>query len=283
MNKPMRTIDRTNQYDEAWMNVNAIFQNGMTSTGKVTGIETIDDKNRAVPCLTVLVEGSIKGIIPAQEIDEGMEMKDSIKFQRYMRNLVGNNVPFKILKVDRRDEPGVCILSRKRALVEIRKATWEAVNEGDVVDAQVTDVLSHNARLEIGGVEVTLHATEVAHGWIGDVRDHLRVGDEIEVKVIKVDLEKKQLHVSRKVTLSDLWEDVSDMFKVGNEYLGTITGIKDYGVFVNLKDNVDALLPLPSSAIVRKKMDVGQEALIKVLKINTDKRQIQGRILKIIL
>src|SRR5699024_9691089 len=111
---------------------------------------------------------------------------------------------------------------------------WERLELGAKVLGVVQRVGLNNAVVDIGGIESRLVIQELDYGWCDDMRDELSSGDPIWLKVTHLDKEKKTVQISRKATLENPWKTVSDRYKVGAEYLGTISGVAKFGNFIKL-------------------------------------------------
>lgn len=248
-----------------WPEIYAARQNSTIMQEMATAVETHWLDGEDIPCLVVML-GNIKGLIPLQE--SGCEKKDQL------RKLVGQIVAFKVITFDRDEE--LVLLSRSRALEHMARVTWERLEKGQVRTAVARAVYPKTAELDIGGILVTLPVEEFSWGWTDDMRDHLQEGDAFDVKITKVDKENKQVSVSLKELLPCPWPDAATRYQEGNEYLGTVSGIEEFGIFVNLEPGVDALAPQMKFGAPQK----GDRVLVRIYKIRPAEHKINARIIK---
>ena len=281
----------TKSFDEAhWQEVYQAYQNKRIIKGEVSAIETVElkqgDKNQQNElCMIVYFGDTIKGIIPA--VESGIMDKTgknpetgAIRLKASMSNLMGRSVVFKVKIIDRQNS--IVLLSRKDALEHMKGITWKKIKVDDTVNAIVRRVNPYIAVLNIGGIEAMLPAKEMSHGWVWDARELLKVDDNIQVKITELDKDNNKLTVSLKAILSDKWPQAIMKYAKGGEYLGKVSGIKEYGVFINLESSVDALIRLPKSEKTLAKMRTGMKVSIRISDIDNKQRRIQGTLVKIL-
>lgn len=247
-----------------WQEIYAARQNGTILQGELIGIESPEpDKTYGI-----VQVGFVNGYLPMQEA--GNEVKNINQF----RSLIGNKIVFKVTNLLREEEQFVA--SRKQALEQMQETTWKRLKKDQEVIAVVRDVRMKTVRLEIGGVTVKMPAEEYDHKFVNDLRDELKVGDHLQVKVLSVDSEKKEVKVSAKALKENIWDDIAKHLRVKGEYAGTITGIAEFGIFINIRGNVDALAP----HLKFDKFKKGDKVLIRLLEIQPKKQHIRAKIIR---
>lgn len=270
-----KTFEET---EEFWMEIYAAYQNKSIVQRVVSAIEEHagpDGEN--TPCMIVKWGDSIKGIIPAPLSSITGATPTIVKNK--MRKMVGKNVVFKIKNIDRENK--LCLLSRSEAKEEMQERAWKKIKAGIIVPAVVREVTDKVVKVNIGGIDTIIPASELSHGWIHNLRSKFKVGDTFDVKVKEVNKEEKSLRVSLKDLLKDPWEKVPEKYVVEGEYLGRITNIEEFGVFVNLENGVDVLLAMPKNDFTRNLMTEGGEALVRITKIDLNKSRIYGRLVRV--
>lgn len=262
----------TDLYDDGWQKLYAALQNRFIIEAPVVGIDETDEGEPAL----LVDAGPVRCLVPLSE--SGVEEADNPRLTlARMRRLVGMTEPFRVRRVDRKN--GVAYLSRREALEQMAEAAWRSLEEGKVLDAVVRGKTPRGVRLEVSGIQVVMPYSEATWGWPGSARASIHIGDVIRVKVTACDPEAKKLSVSAKALIPDPWPTVPERYRVGpgHEYLGTVTGVADYGVFVNLEPGVDTLaLHLPT--VVPRP---GQKAVVRILEIRPEKREMRSRLLRI--
>lgn len=251
------------EYDKDWQEIIGARQNNTILQAYATGIEKTLDKE----CLIVQV-GRVRGLIP---IDfSGCEKLEQL------RKLVGTKVAFKVLNYDR--ENNLFTASRKAALEHMANVTWSRVEEGQILMSVVRDVMPWGIKVDIGGVQVEIPIDEVDYGWIDDMHEKVKVGDHLRVKVTELDKENKTIKVSAKQAKPSPWPECAKRYQEMSEYVGRVSGVREYGVFVNLEPGVDALCNHLKFEHVRK----NDRVLMRVLKVDPQKEQIRGRIVRVL-
>lgn len=251
------------QHQESWEKVYQARQNRSIMKAELRGTETHADKL----CGVVLI-GHIKGIIPLEL--SGYEKDHQLK------DAVGQDIYFKVLQLDRSEETFVG--SRKDAIDHLQGITMDMVKVGMVVEALIVRVNNRSLVLDIGAVETDLRVEDVAYEWIDSLHDRFSTGDAIRVKVTAIDEDKKKLAVSSKELLSNPWPDCTKRFQKNCEYTGRVSGVVEYGVFVNLEPGVDVLCRQPAPTVGRVKK--GQKVKVRIKNVHTEEQKIDGIIKK---
>lgn len=247
-----------------WQEIYAARQNGTILQGELIGIETPEPEKT----YGVVQVGFVRGYLPMQEAGE------EIKSVKQFRTLIGSKIAFKVTNLLREEEQFVA--SRKEALEQMQSNTWKRLKVGQEVLGIVRDVRMKTVRLEMGGVTVKMPAEEYDHKFVNDLRDELKAGDHMKVKVIALDAENRSVKVSAKALKDNLWDDIAKHLRVKGEYVGTITGIVEFGIFVNIRGNVDALTPHLQFDRFKK----GDRVLIRLLKIHPKTQRIEAKIVR---
>jgi len=140
-------------------------------------------------------------------------------------------------------------------------------------------VADYGAFVDIGGVDGLLHVSEMSWKRVADPRDIVKEGDKIEVKVLKIDLERGRVSLGLKQVKGDPWVKVAEQFPVGAVLKGKVVSVADFGAFVELAEGIEGLVHVSqlSDKRVARAQDVvrvGDELRVKVLKVNPQERRI---------
>lgn len=249
--------------DENWKKVYGAYQNQTILQAPITGIETQLNKQCAVVSL-----GNIRGYIPLEFT--------GVENVRQLRSMTGQNIAFKVLNYDR--EAGIFTASRKQAIEQMAGITLKKIGEGQVIFAVARQVTQTFVRADIGGIEVRIPIEDISYGWIDDLTEKVKVGDHLKVMVLEIDEENQKVQVSAKAVQENPWPTCAGRYLEGNEYVGTVSGVREYGVFVNLEPGVDSLSRHMKFQNVRK----GDRVLVRVLETDVNKQQIRARITRIL-
>ncbi len=242
--------------------------------------ETIDvspyDANRGG--LLIELEG-VRGFLPVSQLSAehyprvGGADKDEI-LQR-LNSLIGKSLSVRILDADRKSNK--LIFSEKEAIKEGLAERFEKLKVGDTVSGVVTGVVDFGAFVNVSGIEGLVHISEISWERVNNPGDYVKVGDNIEAKIIAID--KDRLSLSMKQLQEDPWLKEVDDFKSGQEVEGTVTRITPFGAFVQISPAVEALVHVSElgdgdGADPEKVFTLNERKTFTVLEIDKDNRKI---------
>lgn len=222
--------------------------------------------------LEVDVNG-LRGFLPVGQIDYNRVEDPAVYLNEKLRVVVTEANPReRNLVVSRRE-----LIEQERA--EQREKTWASLEEGQVRHGIVRSVKDYGAFVDLGGVDGLLHVGEMSWARISDPSGLLKVGQEVDVKVLKIDRENKKLSLGLKQLTPSPWDLVEDKYERGMTVKGKVTRLMDFGAFVELEPGVEGLIHVSelSPTRVRKIADVvqpGQEIEVRVLKVEPDAKRI---------
>ena len=228
--------------------------------GKVKGGFTVELMN-----IKAFLPGSLVDVRPTKETDY----------------IEGKVLEFKIIKMDK--VRNNIVLSRKAVLMDQNSSPEEVAEkytEGKKVTGFIKNLTDYGAFIDLGGIDGLLHITDISWKRINHPSELLRVGDEIEVIVLKFDTEKNRVSLGMKQLLDDPWDKIPEKLEVGTSYNGVVANIADYGVFVDLGDNVEGLVRTSELNWTNKNINpnkvvnLGDEIQVKVIEIDNEKRRV---------
>lgn len=216
-----------------------------------------------------------KAFMPASQVD--------IRPLPDISVLLGEKFPCKILEL--RKEKGRIVLSRKAALLEergrMREQLLTELQVGQTRTATITSIQQYGAFADLGGVDGLIHIGDLSHERIKDAGQAVKVGDVVEVRILKIDRNAKPVKISlgRKQTLSDPAVRAMDELVEGAEVTGTVTRLTDFGAFMQLSPGVEGLIHVSEVAHERiptpaKVLRVGEVVQCKVLGIDRERKRI---------
>jgi small subunit ribosomal protein S1 len=198
-----------------------------------------------------------------------------------MEKLVEQEIRCRITKLDAADED--LVVDRRIVLEEEEQATkdrrYSEVKEGNVVMATVRSLTDYGAFVDIGGVDALLHVGDISWSRINKAADVLTVDQQVEVKILKIDAEKRRVAVGMKQLLPQPWDSVPAKYKVGERVRGTVTRVTDFGAFIELEPGVEGLIHVSEMSWVkkvRKPSDLvkpGETVEAVILGINPEERR----------
>jgi small subunit ribosomal protein S1 len=222
---------------QVWDELNSAYQNGSPIKGRVLSV--------IKGGLTVDI-GGVTAFLPGSQIDT--------KPVQNLGQMVGQTLEVKIIKMN--SGRGNIVLSR-RVLLEHKQSakkeeTLAALAEGQLVSGVVKNITDYGAFVDLGGIDGLLHITDMSWGRINHPSDLLKVGDTIEVKVLKYDREKQKVSLGIKQKSPDPWLAVSEKYPVGTKVHGKVVSLTDYGAFVELENGVEGLVHVSEMSWTQK-------------------------------
>jgi small subunit ribosomal protein S1 len=206
--------------------------------------------------------GGLRGFVPASQISlsRRSEMTGDTPEQRWSR-MIGQPIDVCVIEIDR--ERRRLILSERQASTETRESVKERVieelKEGETRTGRVTSLADFGAFVNINGADGLVHLSEISWDHIQHPSEALKVGQEVKVKVISIDREKKRIGLSIRQLQSDPWDQKAANFQVGQLVEGTITRLTKFGAFARLTDDVEGLIHI--SEISEKRIEHPKEVL----------------------
>ena len=214
-------------YAQAWAQLNDAKVQGDTILAKVVSVVKGG----------VLVDvADLKGFIPSSQLRTGAPFD----------GLMDQKIEVKVLEAD--PKKGKLILSQRSAVAEQRNQVVDNIlselSEDMVVKGEVVRIADFGAFVDINGIDGLLPISEISWSRIKHPSDVLKLGDIIEVKIIKIDTELKRISLSLKRMTEDPWTQVEGQFSEGQVVTGTVNKVTGFGAFINIFPGVEALLPV---------------------------------------
>ncbi len=202
--------------------------------------------------------------------------------QAEMEKLVGQDIVCRIIKLDTQEED--VVVDRRAVLEEEEKKAREKLlselQAGAVVKGTVRSLMDYGAFVDIGGVDGLLHVADISWGRVNKPADVLKVGDEVDVQILKVDPGKRRVSLGMKQLMPDPWSLAGEKYSVGQRVRGIVSRVADFGAFVELEPGLEGLIhmvDLTWNRKVRKPSDVVKPAdtvEVVVLQVNPAERRI---------
>ena len=171
-----------------------------------------------------------------------------------LEKLVGVEIACRITKLDVTDED--VVVDRRVVLEEqargLSQARREALKEGDTVTGTVRTLAPYGAFVDLGGVDGLLHISDISHARVAKVEDVLATGQELQVKILKIDPETKKISLGLKQLQAEPWETAPERFVAGQRITGTVTRLTDFGAFVEIEPGVEGLIHISEMAWGKK-------------------------------
>lgn len=196
--------------------------------------------------------------------------------------LEGKSLEFKVIKID--EKRNNVVVSR-RAVVESesseeRDALIKSLQEGALVKGMVKNLTEYGAFLDLGGIDGLLHITDMSWKRVRNPAEVVKIGDELEVRVLKFDRDKNRVSLGLKQTGEDPWLNLARRYPNGARLRGRVTNLADYGCFVELEEGVEGLVHVSEMDWTNKNVHpsrlvhAGQEVDVMILDIDQERRRI---------
>lgn len=246
--------------------------------------------------------GSLRAFCPSSQLDI-RRVDDPASF-------AGQKLTFKVLRIEEGAGKRPNVVLSRRALMEEEASARAAeargkLKVGQVVRGRVSSIQAYGAFVDLGGIEGLLHVSEISHSRTAHPNELLKVGEEIEVQILKIETgspaaaptaggdakgkgprsdsaaKTERISLSRKSLESDPWRDAASRFPEGTELKARVTRLETFGAFVELAPGLDGLLhvsELPSDGRrlkhARDGAQLGQELEVRVSKVELDRRRV---------
>ena len=210
------------------------------------------DKTTIVGTVTAVVKGGlsvdvgVRAFMPAS--------RSGARDAAEMEKLVEQEIRCRVIKLDAAEED---VVVDRRAVAEeeeqaVKGRRYSEVKEGDTVSGTVRSLTAYGAFVDIGGVDALLHVGDISLGRINNPADVLSIGQQIEVKVLKIDPERRRISVGMKQLQPYPWDSVPGKYKVGERVRGTVTRVMDFGAFVELEPGIEGMIHVSEMSWVKK-------------------------------
>jgi len=248
-----------------WTRLEEAFNKSEIVTGVITG--------RVKGGFTVEIE-NVRAFLPGSLVD--------VRPVRDTSYLEGKPLEFKVIKLDQKRNN---VVVSRRAVVEQefsaeRSALMDNLQEGAVVRGTGKNLTDYGAFVDLGGIDGLLHITDMAWKRVKHPSEVVKVGDEVEVRILKFDRERSRVSLGLKQLGADPWQNIARRYPPNTRVFGKVTNIADYGAFVEIEDGVEGLVHVSEMDWTNKNVNpakvvhTGQEVEVMVLDVDEERRRI---------
>jgi small subunit ribosomal protein S1 len=214
--------------------------------------EAFAHKTAVVGTVTAVVKGGltvdvgVRAFMPAS--------RSGVRDAAEMEKLVGQEITCRITKLDVTDED---VVVDRRVIAEeearsLAQGRYSAMKEGDIVSGTVRSLAAYGAFVDLGGLDGLLHISDISHSRVTTPEDVLSVGQELRLKVLKIDAENRRISLGLKQLEPEPWDSAAEKYKVGQRITGTVTRLMDFGAFVELEPGIEGLVHVSEMSWVKK-------------------------------
>ena len=251
------------EYERAWISVEEKFNNGENVEGEVIEV---------VKCGLILDIG-LRGFLPASLVD--------LRRVKDLSTYIHSTLEARVIEMDRNRNN--VVLSRRVVLEEGRKAERAEVlaklAKGMHLKGVVSSIVDFGAFVDLGGIDGLVHISELSWSHVNHPSEVVKVGQEVEVEVLDVDMSRERISLGLKQTTEDPWRTLVKNYPVGSIVEGTVTKLVPFGAFVELGDGIEGLVHISEMAsrhvdVPSQVSNVGDPVQVKVMDIDMDRRRI---------
>ncbi|HMG33134.1 MAG TPA: 30S ribosomal protein S1 [Blastocatellia bacterium] len=250
---------------QSWERLRHANQTQETITGRVV--------ERIKGGLKVDLDG-VPAFLPGSQID--------VRPVRNLEAFLGQHIEVRVIKLNRKR--GNVVVSRKAVIEETvgkKKAeTLSNIEEGVILEGVVKNITDYGAFIDLGGIDGLLHIIDMSWGRIQSPTEVVKVGESVQVKVLKFDREKERISLGYKQLLPDPWQSVAERFPKGSRVNGKVVSLTDYGAFIEIEPGVEGLVHVTEMTWSKrlkhpsKLLSIGQEVEAVVLDADSNNRRI---------
>ena len=251
------------EYERAWIQVEDKFKAGEVVTGEV--IEVVKGG--------LILDIGLRGFLPASLVD--------LRRVKDLSAYLGTEIEARVIEMDRNRNN--VVLSRRVLLEEGRKneraEILEKLSKGMRLKGTVSSIVDFGAFVDLGGIDGLIHISELSWSHVNHPSEVVKVGEEVEVEVLDVDLQRERISLGLKQTTEDPWTKLVETYPVGTVVDGKVTKIVPFGAFIELGANVEGLVHISEMAMKHidspaQVVHVGDTVKVKVMDVNVERRRI---------
>ena len=251
------------EYERAWIRVEEKFKAGENVTGEV--IEVVKGG--------LILDIGLRGFLPASLVD--------LRRVKDLDMYLGTEIEARVIEMDRNRNN--VVLSRRVLLEEGRKHERAEIlgklAKGMRLKGTVSSIVDFGAFVDLGGIDGLVHISELSWNHVNHPSEVVKVGDEVEVEVLDVDLQRERISLGLKQTTPDPWLKLVESYPVGSIVDGKVTKIVPFGAFVELGNGIEGLVHISEMAnkhieTPAQVVKVGQDAKVKVMDVNSERRRV---------
>jgi len=228
-----------------------------------------------------VIFGKLRGFVPASHLSSLPREMSPDERKAQLATYVGKTIPVKIVEVDRKRRRLIMSerAARRRWQREHRKQLLDDIQVGEIRQGAVRSLSEFGAFVDLGGADGLVHISELAWFPVAHPSEVLKVGQVVDVKVLRIDKQRERVGLSLKRVQPDPWSHIDELYEPNQLVEAVVTRVTDFGAFVRLRSGVEGLLHVSEMADIRPDhpqslVSPGDLLLLRVLRIEPDRRRI---------
>lgn len=258
--------------EQDWLRAQNLMESGQAWEGEANGY------NKGG---LIIPFGYLRGFLPSSQLSDfprGISREERIS---RLAAMVGQELLLKVIEVDRSRQR--LIFSERMAEEERQKRErerfFESLQEGQVRRGVVSSLCDFGAFVDLGGVEGLIHISELSWDRVRNPREMFKVGDNLEVYILRIDRGQKRIGLSLKRLEPEPWTTVGERYKVGQLVEGVVTNVTDFGAFARIEPGVEGLIHISELSPIRighpsEVVKEGDVLLLRIIKLDGEKRRL---------
>ena len=248
-----------------WRSLNKAYDNEEIITGKII---------RRIKGGMIVDLGTVQAFLPGSQLD----VRPITDFDIY----VDKDIDLRIVKLN--ESRKNIVVSHKlileESLIEQREALFQEIEIGSIMEGRVKNITDFGVFVDLGGIDGLLHITDLSWGRVNHPSEIVELNDEITVKVIEYDAERKRVSLGLKQLTPHPWEEVEIKYPIGTTVKGTIVSLTNYGAFIEIESGVEGLIHVSEISWTRhiknpsEEYSMGDIIEAKVISIDVEERKI---------
>ena len=222
----------------------------------------------------LLVDIGVPVFLPASQVD--------VRRPSDLSEFIGKTIRAEVIKIDR--ERRNIVISRRKVIErernEVRSKLMEGLTEGAIIKGTVTNIADFGAFIDLGGIDGLLHITDMSWGRVNHPSEMVKPGEEIEVKVLRIDREREKIALGLKQKDASPWDGVEESYPLNSRVKGKVVSLVSYGAFIELTEGIEGLVHVSEMSWTRRinhpseMLEPGEDIEVVVLDINREKHEI---------
>ena len=248
-----------------WQNLREAYDNEEVITGRII---------RRIKGGMIVDLGVVQAFLPGSQLD----VRPITDFDLYL----DKEIDLRIVKLNEARKN--IVVSHKliieESLLEQREALFQEIEIGSIMDGRVKNITDFGVFVDLGGIDGLLHITDISWGRVNHPSEMITLNDEITVKVIEYDAERKRVSLGLKQLTPHPWDEVEIKYPIGVTVEGTVVSLTNYGAFIEIEPGVEGLIHVSEISWTRhiknpsEEYSMGDKIEAKVISIDSEERKI---------
>ncbi len=222
--------------------------------------------------------GHLQGFVPNSHHPALFRLRDDRQKASFKSHLVGETLPLKIIEIDQ--DRKRLVMSMKEAQKDLRQQRMQELQPGEIMTGTVTSLVKFGAFVDLDGVDGLIHISNLSWQQVHDPADEVSVGDEVQVLVEAVDVERERISLNHKACRPNPWQEFAQNHDAGELLEGVVTNVTDFGAFVLLANELEGLVHVSEMRVTggsqpQDVLQTGDVILVRLLDVEPEEGRIR--------